>query len=260
MLSKDEYLAIVEKNTGVIKDKKLRDTIYNNYKRAQTKKLIDINYQKLKPQVDTTPDADHTGSKTTIHTPQKQTPNIHNDIKKLAQNNPANTAFQSDNKKVDSSYGYSLPYMQPKPIIKPSPIVPKPSVPPVKHDYMSEQQFKAIRFGSGMKVGHSDYLNYVKQFNVNNPPDTLNKEINNHTTAHGLSTLSKGKTIEEHSQESGERFKQYKGKDLTITTDQTKIDEKKTDTIKSEDKSDMTIKTDPTLIQQRDPDLDALFS
>jgi len=245
MLSKEEYLSIVEKNTGIIKDKTVRNQIWEGYRAAQIKKDINRNYKMLKPVVDTTPDIKHSGSKTTTHTPQKSNPNIHNDIKKLAQNNPANTAFQSDNKKVDSSYGYSLPYMQPQPVVKPSPIVPKVSVPPIKHNYMSEQLYKNMRFGSGMKVGHADYLNYVKQYNLNNPPDTLNKEINNHTTAHGLSTLSKGKTIEEHSQESGNRFKEYRGKDLTITTDQTK---------------EINIKPDNTLIQQPDSDLDNLFS
>ncbi len=244
MLSKEEYLSIVEKNTGIIKDQTIRNKIWEGYRAAQIKKDINRNYQMLKPQVNTTPDVKHSGSKTTTHTTQKSTPNIHNDIKKLAQNNPANTAFQSENKKVDSSYGYSLPYMQPKPIIKPSPVVPKPSVPPVNHDYMSEQEYKAIRFGSGMSVGHTDYLNYVKQYNLNNPPDTINKEINVNTTAHGLSTLSKGKTIDEHTTESGNRFKEYRGKDLTITTDQTKP----------------VVKPDNTLIQQPDSDLDNLFA
>ena len=63
MLSKEEYLSIVEKNTGIIKDKTVRNQIWEGYRAAQIKKDINRNYKMLKPVVDTTPDIKNTGSK-----------------------------------------------------------------------------------------------------------------------------------------------------------------------------------------------------
>ena len=61
MLSKEEYLSIVEKNTGIIKDQKVRNQIWEGYRAAQIKKDINRNYKMLKPVVDTTPDIKHSG-------------------------------------------------------------------------------------------------------------------------------------------------------------------------------------------------------
>ena len=83
--------------------------------------------------------------------------------------------------------------------------VPHHTKPPIHHNYLSEQDFVGIRMGAGMRVGHADYLAYIREAGYTPPSEWKETEIHVHRSAHGLKTLGQGKSEEEHSAEVGGR-------------------------------------------------------
>ena len=96
----------------------------------------------------------------------------------------------------------------PAPLHQPSQPLPTQGVvvPPVKHNYMSEQYYTDVRLGHGFSTGHADYLNYLKQHNITLPTEHISSQINTTQQAHGLNTLAKGTSIQDHQQQVSQRF------------------------------------------------------
>ena len=87
---------------------------------------------------------------------------------------------------------------------KPVNRIPKPNKIPnthqhVNHNIMTLKEYRNIMLTQGMQVGQAQYKDYLKRFNLNNPTEYLQGQLEINAKERAASSLAKGKSQKEHS-------------------------------------------------------------
>jgi hypothetical protein len=89
---------------------------------------------------------------------------------------------------------------------RPDPVVKKPNKIPnthqhVNHNIMTLSEYRNIMLTQGMEVGQAQYKDYLKRFNLNNPTEYLQGQLEINAKERAASSLAKGKSIKQHQKE-----------------------------------------------------------